>query len=179
MGYDRALKVVLKHEGGYSNHPSDNGGETFNGIARNFYPKWGGWAIIDNASDKHALEDNEELSKMVSDFYRTYYWYKIKGDDIEDEFIAEMLFNFSINLGKRQVAKKVQRIVGTTADGIIGNITVTALNSVDAKAFTHHFLLEIVEFYLQVSKKRNNKVFLTGWLNRAMNVYYDSERYFK
>ena len=33
-GFNEAVKMVLKHEGGYVNHPSDPGGETNIGISR-------------------------------------------------------------------------------------------------------------------------------------------------
>lgn len=179
MGFHRALEKVLKHEGGYSNNPADSGGETFKGISRVWYPKWGGWAIVDSYDDKDLLVDDSYLQGLVEDFYYTFYWYKLKCDQIEDEFVAMMVFNFAVNLGKRQVVKKIQRILGTKPDGIIGQKTLGALNATDGKCFTHHFLLEIVEFYTQVAKKGSNHLFFKGWINRAMSTYYDSERFYK
>ena len=179
MGFGQALARVLKAEGGYVNHPGDNGGETFKGIARNFYPKWSGWIIVDSYADKEEAVIDTKLQKLVEDFYFNFYWYKLKCSDMHNEFIAEMLFNFAINMGKKQVVKKLQRILNVKADGIIGMHTLAALNSREPQAFVHHFILEIVEFYAQISKKGNNHLFFRGWINRAMNVYYDAERYFK
>jgi lysozyme family protein len=179
MGFEQALGQLLKYEGDYSNNSNDNGGETYKGISRNFYPKFQGWTIIDTYTDKSLLDNDKELAKYVSDFYYAFYWYKLRCDDINDAFIAKMLFNFAVNMGKRQVIKKVQRIVGVEVDGLIGNITVAALNNTDSRVFVNHFLLEIIEFYVQISKKGNNKVFLLGWLNRAVSVYYESEQRYK
>ncbi len=179
MSFEKALAKVLKHEGGYVNHKDDNGGETFRGISRKFYPKSSIWSILDTYEDKDDAMHDEEVTKMVASFYRNYYWLKIKADEIHDPFVASMVFNFAINSGKRAAVKKIQRIVGTKTDGLIGNITLGALNAVDPKVFTHHFLLEIFEFYTQIARKGNNHVFLQGWCNRASNMYYDAERYFK
>src|SRR5690606_28008981 len=37
--FRRAVEVVLKHEGGYVNNPSDPGGETKYGISKRSYPE--------------------------------------------------------------------------------------------------------------------------------------------
>ena len=39
-----AFAKTIRFEGGYVNHKADKGGETYKGIARNFWPKWKGWA---------------------------------------------------------------------------------------------------------------------------------------
>ncbi len=36
--FDQAFRFILKHEGGYSNHPEDPGGETKFGISKRAYP---------------------------------------------------------------------------------------------------------------------------------------------
>lgn len=173
MGFKEALRVLVKHEGGYVNDPRDHGGETYRGISRKFYPKWNGWKIVD-MSDKDSLDGNLDLMEEVADFYYTYYWFKLKCDNIEDEFIAQMLFNFAVNMGKRTIIKKVQRILQVKQDGLIGQITIGALNRMNTNEFVYHFLLEIIEFYIQIGKKQPH--YLVGWLNRAIAVYYSYER---
>ena len=39
-GFDRALPLVLAHEGGYVDHPSDPGGATNLGITRKTLARW-------------------------------------------------------------------------------------------------------------------------------------------
>ena len=40
--FDDIIKVVLKHEGGYVNHPKDPGGETNLGVTKRVYEEFGG-----------------------------------------------------------------------------------------------------------------------------------------
>lgn len=170
--YEKALGRLLAHEGGYVNNPNDTGGETMYGISRKWFPRWSGWEIVDAAEDKQALKDDETILKLVGDFYYTYFWYKIKAHMIDDPEVAEMLFITAVNVGKRVAVRKTQRILGVAVDGIIGDQTVGALNSIDSEKFLYQFVLELVDFYLEISARGNNHLFLKGWLNRAMSFYY-------
>ena len=40
--FDKCLAMLLKHEGGYVNHPSDPGGETNMGVTKKVYVAFGG-----------------------------------------------------------------------------------------------------------------------------------------
>ncbi len=41
--FKKAFQILEKWEGGYSNHISDTGGETYKGITRKNYPKMSFW----------------------------------------------------------------------------------------------------------------------------------------
>jgi len=165
--FEKALNEVLKDEGGYVKDPLDNGGETFKGISRRYFPKWEGWDIVD------VNHFDERLDDLVSKFYKHYFWDTLKLDDVQSPFIAEMLFNVGINQGKKVVTKKVQRILGVSVDGIIGPKTISALNSVDEGKFVFQFILETIDLYVHiVNTHTNQRKFLLGWLNRAMRLYH-------
>ena len=40
--FDKCLKMLLAHEGGYVNHPSDPGGMTNLGVTKKVYDEWTG-----------------------------------------------------------------------------------------------------------------------------------------
>ena len=40
--FNKCLKIVLHHEGGYVNHPKDPGGETNLGVTKRVYQEHGG-----------------------------------------------------------------------------------------------------------------------------------------
>lgn len=174
MGFKRGLAKLLEHEGWYANDPRDSGGETFRGISRRWFPKWEGWSMIDACEDKSVLHTSIQLEEAVENFYYAYFWVKTQAHEIENEFIAEMIFNFSVNMGKKVIAKKVQRILKAKPDGIIGPETLGALNSANPSEFIYHFILEIIEFYVQLGKEQPH--YLRGWLSRALSFYYDYER---
>ena len=56
--FSEAEKITCKNEGGYANNPSDNGGETYAGIARKFWPNWSGWAKIDAIKKQYGTNAN-------------------------------------------------------------------------------------------------------------------------
>lgn len=174
--FNKALNKLLEHEGGYVNDPRDSGGETYKGVSRKWFPKWKGWSLIDLVEDKSKLEEVEELQEEVAAFYYAYFWYKIKADRINNALFAEILFITSVNLGKKTAIKKLQRILKVVPDGLVGSKTINALNSANEDKFIYQFVIELVDFYVQVSAKGSNAVFLRGWCNRALSFYYEYER---
>ena len=131
--YRSAILKVLLTEGGYANDPNDAGGETYKGIARNFWPKWSGWAIVDEAKKEsgyeHALNRNMQLNDAVIAFYKVNFWDKVGGDFIASQTIANNLVDSAVNEGIKPAVKRAQGIVLLAQTGIITPELVTKLNS--------------------------------------------------
>jgi len=176
--FQRAYLKTSAFEGGYSNHPSDKGGETYKGIARNMWGSWGGWKIIDRyktspLSSKqmsNVLAGSVELEDMVEAFYRANFWNKIKGDDIMNQKVAENIYDFAVNSGVSRAIKYAQRVVGVAEDGIIGAKSIKAIN-----ANIHDFVVKYKEARMSFIKKivardESQSVFLKGWTNRVENA---------
>jgi lysozyme family protein len=47
--FDDALKAILKHEGGFVNHPKDPGGMTNLGVTKKVWEAWVGHAVDEKA----------------------------------------------------------------------------------------------------------------------------------
>lgn len=175
--FDRAYGEVLKNEGGYVNHPADRGGETYKGIARNMQKGWAGWAIIDREKTQamfpSRLEQNQELQSLVRGFYRTQFWNVVRGDAITHQSVANMLFDFSVNMGISAGVQLVQRacvILGKaiSVDGVVGGGTLNAVNSLVARDLVQVIKACAAARYLQLVEGRiQNRAFIKGWLNRA------------
>src|SRR3990172_10242116 len=91
------------HEGGYVNNPDDRGGETYRGIARKRQPEWEGWPIIDRLKQESDFPANlgydPELPNLVVKFYHDNFWVTIGGDAIQQQEIADELYDTGVNMG--------------------------------------------------------------------------------
>ena len=113
--YDKCLKAILHHEGGYVNHPKDPGGETNLGVTKRVYEEHGG------------TKDMKELTvEDVAPIYKKGYWDKMKGDDLPSG-LDLCVFDFGVNAGPGRSAKYLQTMIGTVADGGIGPNTLKAV----------------------------------------------------
>ena len=74
--FDPALRLLLRHEGGFVNHPSDPGGMTCCGVTK---------AVWDAHTGKSATEaDMRALTpQAVQPIYKARYWDTIHGDDLD------------------------------------------------------------------------------------------------
>lgn len=115
--FDAALKVILKHEGGYVNHPRDPGGETNLGVTRKTWQQWTGRVNVDMKALTPA---------KVAPLYKAWYWDKVRGDDLPPA-IALIAFDMAVNAGPARSAKMLQLIVGAVRDGEIGRKTLQAV----------------------------------------------------
>jgi len=147
--FDKAILEVLKHEGGYVNHPNDPGGETNYGITKKVYPK---------------LDIKNLTVEQAKEIYRKDYW--LSGLDELEYPIAAKIFDMVVNMGTRQAIKLVQRAVDVSDDGILGKGTLAALKASPAPLQSICNQQEL--FYNQLAiRKPSLKVFLKGWLRRA------------
>ena len=171
MAFEEGLNKLLNFENKYSMYSAGRNGESYCGISRKYFPRWSGWPIIDGFHNKDDII-HEDLAEAVSDFYYIYFWMKIGCQYIDDSFISGMIFNMSVYMGKKQTVKKVQRVLQVKPDGLIGPETTAPLNAMEPQLFIYHFILELVEFYAQLSPHNSGE----RGLNRALSFYYQYER---
>ncbi len=154
--FEKAVTKTLIREGGAKvvNVPNDPGGLTKYGISKRAYPN------LDIANL------TEEEAKAI---YKRDYWDRIKGDLIEDQAVAENIFDTAVNMGVRTASRLVQLTVDVTPDGIIGKETLKAINKADAKSFLTEFTLAKIARYAHLcNKNKSLSKFLLGWINRAL-----------
>ena len=144
-----------------TNDPADLGGQTYAGISRKNWPKWGGWQDIDGGRTPDP--------RKVVDFYRDGFWSVIRGDAITSQKVAISLFSFAINAGDGVAIKLAQSVSGVKADGIIGKDTLIALNSMDTDLFLARYGLAKIARYRDICAKRpEQRRFIMGWINRTL-----------
>jgi len=113
--FDKSLAELLKHEGGFVNHPSDPGGATNLGVTQAVWEDW-----IDRAVSE---ENMRALTPAkVAPLYKELYWDRVKGDKLPSG-VDYCVFDAAVNSGVSRAAKWLQTTVGAVADGAIGEQT--------------------------------------------------------
>lgn len=122
MTFDQAFDKLIGHEGGYSFHPADPGGETM----------WGITARVARANgysgDMKALP--RDRAKQI---YQKLYWEEAKCPMLPDALRFDV-FDAAVNSGVSQAARWLQEAVGSSVDGNIGPKTIEAADTADAYA---------------------------------------------
>lgn len=162
--FELAIGKTLLWEGGYSNHPSDSGGETYEGISRNNWPNWPGWALLDSVQDKQTLRSNPTLQGLVVDFYRQNFW---QYNGINDQDVASKVFDLSVNVGKYHGVKILQQAAGVETDGHYGPKTEGAVNAHPIGSLTSIIRVSAENYHREVVISHpEDAIFLANWLKR-------------
>jgi len=154
--FEKSLELVLQHEGGYINHPSDPGGMTNLGVTQRVWEDYVGHKV-DEATMRSLTKE------MVSPLYRKQYWDAVHGDQLPSgaDYLA---FDFSVNAGAFRCIKTIQRALNITADGVIGPVTLKAIQETNAEEFIDNFTDAKESFYKGLA---NFQTFGRGWFNRS------------
>lgn len=163
--FPRSLKVILREEGGNDDDPYDHGGRTSRGIIQRE------WDAFRKTHSGRPADVWEASHADVATIYREQYW---------QPYCAEMpagvdlcFFNASVNSGRFQAVKELQRALGVNDDGWIGIITRTALA-------THKDVGRLVKdmndrrrrFYRGLAQCPR---YCRGWLARTDRVEHDAQ----
>lgn len=170
--FQQALKIILKHEGGYVNDPSDSGGETNYGITKN---------TAAAAGYKGSMKSIP--MEVVEKIYKDNYWNKLCLDIIaaKDVQLAIILFDSAVNCGPSKASTWLQRALQLLTDkqiqpqGNVGPLTLSTFESLSNSKLPA--LRQIVlslrgGHYIEISEKYpKNTKFLSGWFSRLSTFY--------
>ncbi len=159
VNFEQSLARVLKHEGGFVNHPRDPGGATNKGITiatyRRFVKRGGTVRDLKNITDA-----------QVAKVYKKQYWDKVQADHLPSG-VDYAVFDFAVNSGPGRAAKFLQRVVGARADGVIGDQTLAAVRSKNPAAIVG----EVCDTRLAwLQGLRTFTTFGKGWTRRVNDV---------
>jgi len=157
--WDESFEAVLKHEGGFVNHPKDPGGMTNLGVTRR------NWEVYLNRSVTEA-EMRALTPDIVKPFYKSQYWDKIKGDDLPAG-VDYAAYDLAVNSGTGKAAKFLQEIAGVTADGAIGPKSLEAIKSCDPEQTIDALCDMRLDFLKRLS---TFETFGKGWSIRVADV---------
>lgn len=156
--FEPAVSLILKHEGGFSNHPKDPGGATNMGITQktldSFNRRFPGCGFPSSVRDLKV--------EQVKTIYRIDYWDVCRCDELPPG-LALSVFDMCVNAGPGRATRILQQVLGVHADGKIGPITLAAAANTRAPEI-YAYANKRMEFYKSLS---TFETFGRGWTRRT------------
>ena len=162
---------LLRLEGGYVNHPLDRGGPTKYGVILSVWKEYG------HDKDGDGDIDADDIKKLSEDdahyIAKKIFWDFFQADSIINQSVAEFIVDWGYNSGRKTVAKIVQRLVEVSVDGIVGPISLAAINCADQQKLFDTLKIERYVFLNNIIKRKPDQiVFYKGWMNRINSFMY-------
>jgi lysozyme family protein len=170
MTFDEVMKVVLLHEGGFTNHPNDHGGPTNYGITQHDYAEFMGRPVT--ADEVKWMP----LSSAIKIFKKRY-WDQMNLDSLKSPKIQLCIMDWGVLHGTKSSVQLAQRTATAlnrllVIDGIMGPKTIDVLNSIDENAFCREFLQQVQMWMVRrCLQEKTQLVFLQGWLSRTHDLW--------
>ena len=157
--YDEALRRLLVHEGGYTNHPSDPGGPTNFGITIADYRRY--------VKPKAAAADVRAMRlDQAKAIYRTKYWDALRCDALPAG-LDYAVFDYGVNSGVGRASKVLLRLLGLADDGRIDEAVLAAMHRQDVRELIVRLCEERLAF---LKRLKTWPVFGSGWGRRVAEV---------
>lgn len=157
--WDACFNNLIKHEGGYVNHPSDPGGRTNLGVTQTVWENW-----LDRSVTE---EEMKALTKdMVKPLYKDLYWERIKGDKLPSG-VDYCVFDAAVNSGVRRASQWLQFALGVAADGSIGPQTLAVASITSPATIIINYSAQRLRFLQGLSTW---PTFGKGWERRVNEV---------
>ena len=155
MDFDQAFDILLKHEGGFSDHAADPGGKTRFGITE---------AVAREVGYRGDMRELPlDLAKRI---YKDRYWDAVRAEELPAA-IRYAVFDAAVNSGPRQAILWLQRAVGAKDDGIIGPKTLAAVRAADPERLLRLVLAQRLRFMTGLP---NWLSFGRGWARRIAEL---------
>ena len=145
MDFSTAFDRLLGNEGGYSNNPSDPGGETNWGISKRSYP---------NVDIKNLTRD------VAKEIYMRDFWKPLADAPFAIKYQA---FDFAVNSGIQTSIRKLQAAVGVADDGHWGPLSAAALAKMDLNDVIMKYVAQRGRFWTKCAAWPTMGA---GWMNR-------------
>jgi lysozyme family protein len=125
--FEASLTEVLKHEGGWSNHPNDPGGATMRGVTQRVYDAY----RVNSGRPKQTVRNISDVELKA--IYYQQYFLAVKADNLPAG-LDYAVFDYAVNSGPRRAIEHLQEVLGVNVDGLMGNVTVAAANDADPRS---------------------------------------------
>lgn len=165
--YPNAIELVLAHEGGFVNHPSDPGGVTNRGITMTVAQQYAaeiGWI----KGRKLTINDMRSLPLWFAEkVYKAKYWDALNCDQLEPG-VDYAVFDYGVNSGVGRSGRVLRRVLGLSdTNSAVTADVITAANKRNASWLAAAVCDE------RLSYLKGLKTWLTfgkGWSRRVSEV---------
>jgi len=155
MNFDESFTRLLGHEGGYSNHPSDPGGETMWGVTKTV------------ARQNGYVGPMRDLPVSIAkSIYHRQYWAPVRCDELPGA-LRYAVFDAAVNSGTVQAAKWLQRAIGATDDGRVGPQTLTMARAAQPDFALRRMIAQRLKFMTDLKTWPS---FSRGWARRIVDL---------
>jgi lysozyme family protein len=167
---DDIITDVLRREGSaFTDDPTDHGGPTKYGITLRDLRVWR-QSLTVTASDVEALTEADARA-----IYRQRYIADPGFDRIRDEWMRAFIVDCGVLQGPRNAVKFLQRALGVVTDGVLGPVTLAALETAQVQPLRKAVIRERIQHLIACAVadvppdvlSSTNLKYLRGWLNRA------------
>lgn len=163
--FERAVSVVLQHEGGFVLHPSDPGGATNFGITRATLARARRHPV--SVEDVRALTREEAVA-----IYRRLYWDALHAKDLP-RGLDLAVFDLAVHSGPLRAVRMLQATLGVEADGIVGPVTLKAAGQADVPKAIARLTRMRLRFLRRLGAW---PAFGRGWRRRVIDVEREALR---
>jgi len=164
--FDPALRLLLRHEGGFVNHPNDPGGMTNLGVTKAVWEAHKGAPVTE--ADMRAL-----TPEAVQPVYKARYWDAIQGDALPYG-LDYCVFDCAVNSGPGRAIKLLQYVLYTKVDGVLGKHTLAALQRADPTGMIEDYSQKRLDFLKSLPTWTT---FAKGWGQRVSEVELEAKTF--
>ena len=164
--FEYAMRLLLRHEGGFVNHPKDPGGMTNLGVTKNAWEAHTGKPASE--ADMRAL-----TPQAVQPVYKARYWDAIRGDDLPHG-LDYCLFDCAVNSGPGRAIKLAQYVLHQKVDGIFGRKTLAAILEAEPVEFIEDYNQRRLDFLKSLPTW---ETFGNGWARRVSEVELEAKAF--
>ena len=162
---------ILRWEGGFVNDPDDLGGATCKGVCYRTYKLYCSRKKLPTPTieDLKNITD-EEFTSILKEMY----WDDCRADRIESQSVANAVVDWAWHSGTVTASKEIQKAIGVVSDGVIGNITLSAIHSREPKDMFGIIQNARIAYLERITNARPaNQKFIRGWLNRVNSLKFE------
>ena len=147
LTFDQAFERLIGHEGKFTNDRQDRGNWTTGVIGKG---ELKGTKYGISAMTYPDLEIKNLTLVQAKQIYKRDWWDKINADQINPALVFQV-WDFAINAGMGTAKRKLQLAVGVLDDGIIGKLTIQAINKAELNDILLKFNAERLKYYTSLS----------------------------